>query len=166
MNQEIRRYDPILGFFGEWRFLSNFWPCKFTWQGKVWDSTEHAYQAYKSEDIHVQERIRLLPTPGATKRAGKTVKLRPDWPTYKLELMTKIVYQKFKQNKDLAAKLLATEDAYLEETNTWGDVYWGVCNGVGENNLGLVLMEVRNVLRNAQWLGAELPSVINSSKIL
>ncbi len=30
-----------------------------------------------------------------------------------------------------------------EETNTWHDTYWGVCNGVGKNMLGIQLMRVR-----------------------
>lgn len=29
------------------------------------------------------------------------------------------------QNSDLRAKLLATNDEYLIEGNTWGDKYWG-----------------------------------------
>jgi hypothetical protein len=35
----------------------------------------------------------------------------------------------------------------LIEGNTWGDTFWGVCNGVGENNLGKTLMNVREILR-------------------
>lgn len=29
------------------------------------------------------------------------------------------------------------------EGNTWGDKFWGVCDGEGENHLGKLLMEVR-----------------------
>ena len=42
--------------------------------------------------------------------------------------------------------LLATGDAKIVEGNTWGDVFWGVCNGVGENHLGEILMKVRQDL--------------------
>ena len=45
------------------------------------------------------------------------------------------------------ARLLETGDVYLEETNTWGDVFWGVCNGKGENMLGQVLMLIRDELK-------------------
>lgn len=34
-------------------------------------------------------------------------------------------------------------DAELIEGNTWGDRIWGVCDGVGENRLGKILMRVR-----------------------
>ena len=47
----------------------------------------------------------------------------------------------------MSNKLLGTGDTYLEEGNTWNDTFWGVCNGVGENNLGRILMEVREELR-------------------
>ena len=60
--------------------------------------------------------------------------------------LEEIVEEKFRQNPKLAEMLLATEDAILIEGNTWGDKFWGVCNGVGENNLGKVLMYVRDCL--------------------
>ena len=43
--------------------------------------------------------------------------------------------------------LLATGDRYIEETNTWGDTFWGVCNGKGENNLGKIIMKIRDTLK-------------------
>jgi hypothetical protein len=42
--------------------------------------------------------------------------------------------------------LLATGDAELIEGNVWNDVFWGVCNGIGKNWLGKLLMQVREVL--------------------
>ena len=62
--------------------------------------------------------------------------------------MLEIVRSKFKQNKDLAKKLIETGDAYLEEGNWWGDKIWGVCNGEGENRFGKILMQVREELKN------------------
>jgi hypothetical protein len=51
------------------------------------------------------------------------------------------------QDPELKTKLLATGDAELIEGNWWGDVYWGVCNGEGRNELGKILMQVRDELR-------------------
>jgi predicted NAD-dependent protein-ADP-ribosyltransferase YbiA (DUF1768 family) len=61
--------------------------------------------------------------------------------------MSDLVEQKFKLNSKLRAQLLATGNEWLEETNTWGDTFWGVCNGVGQNWLGAILMSVREKLR-------------------
>lgn len=51
-------------------------------------------------------------------------------------------------HSDLRKKLLATGDAELVENNTCGDVFWGICDGVGENHLGKILMLVRDRLKH------------------
>ena len=61
--------------------------------------------------------------------------------------MREIVFEKFKQNPHLTKKLLDTGDVYLEEGNNWGDRIWGTVNGVGRNELGKILMEVRKELK-------------------
>lgn len=57
---------------------------------------------------------------------------RPDWEDVKVDIMLGLLRQKF-QHPELGAKLLATGDAYLVEGNTWGDTFWGVFNGKGQN---------------------------------
>ena len=42
--------------------------------------------------------------------------------------------------------LLSTGEEELIEGNTWNDRFWGVCDGMGENNLGKILMAVRESL--------------------
>ena len=63
-----------------------------------------------------------------------------------LPIMVDLNLQKYTDVK-LGTMLLESEEAYLEETNHWGDVYWGVCNGIGENKLGKLLMDIRDDLR-------------------
>lgn len=143
---------PILEFSGDNRFLSNFFPAPLVWRGKLWPSSEHAYQAAKTLDVEVQERIRALPTAAATKRAGKTIVLRPDWEQVKVEIMLEIVLAKFTQNPELKALLLATGDAPLVEGNWWKDRFWGVCpvgSTNGRNELGKILMDIRESFRAA-----------------
>ena len=41
-----------------------------------------------------------------------------------------------------------TGEAELIEGNDWGDITWGVCNGIGENKLGKILMKLRLTLRS------------------
>ena len=55
-----------------------------------------------------------------------------------------ILWAKFTQNSYLKECLLDTGNAELIEGNTWRDTYWGVCNGIGQNNLGKILMKLRN----------------------
>jgi hypothetical protein len=75
--------------------------------------------------------------------------MRPDWNDIKYSVMLDLVRQKFARGNWYSKKLLATGDAYIEEGNTWGDKYWGVDarTGVGENNLGCIIMIVRDSLQ-------------------
>ena len=75
--------------------------------------------------------------------------MRTDWEQIKVGVMKDLVLQKFTKHKELKEKLLATGDAYLEETNTWNDIFWGVCKGKGQNHLGKILMEVRKEIKNS-----------------
>ena len=64
--------------------------------------------------------------------------------------MLNLVRAKFKQNPGLAEKLLNTGERELVEGNQWGDTFWGVCSGKGENVLGKILMQVRLEIRNGR----------------
>lgn len=141
MTHEIR------GFFGEHRWLSNFWPAPVKMYGLEYPTVEHAYQAAKTLDKEEREFIRLQSTPGNAKRAGKTLTVREDWETFKVGAMKILLERKF-SIPHLKEKLLATGDALIVEENTWGDTFWGVCNGKGQNTLGKLLMEVRASLRS------------------
>lgn len=82
------------------------------------------------------------------KETGRRVQLRSDWEEAKYNVMYEIVKAKFTQNLDLKTKLLETDNQHLEEGNTWGDKIWGTVNGVGENNLGKILMRVRGEIKH------------------
>ena len=135
----------ITKFDGPWRFLSNFWEEPLHIQGMTFKTAEHAFQAAKCADTSDMLRIMKCQTPGEAKRMGRQVKLRLDWEEVKIEIMLEIVRAKF-QNQKLAQMLLHTESAELIEGNTWGDTFWGVCNGQGKNWLGSILMVVRSEL--------------------
>jgi ribA/ribD-fused uncharacterized protein len=114
----------------------------------MWPHVEAAYQASKSHDRSQDAKFATM-TGGQAKRAGKTLTLRPDWETIKVDIMYDLVHEKFNQNKDLAAMLIATNDAILVEGNTWGDTVWGACpvgSNKGSNLLGRILMSVRALL--------------------
>ncbi|HKQ50267.1 MAG TPA: NADAR family protein [Phycisphaerae bacterium] len=138
---------PISSFFGEYRFLSNFWPAVVEYENITFSSVEHAYQAAKTLDMAERRRIAAIVEPGDAKRAGRALRLRPDWEQVKIGVMEDCVRYKFTHHADLREKLLATGDAELIEGNTWGDRFWGVCDGQGENHLGKILMKVRAELR-------------------
>lgn len=131
-------------FRGQYSFLSNFFHTEF-------GTVEHHYQAAKTLDKEWRDRILNASTPGRAKRLGRQAPLRPDWDSIKLQTMEDLITWKFFTNPELAKKLLATGNEELVEENWWGDTFWGRCNGVGENNLGKILMKVRDELKAAYY---------------
>lgn len=129
-------------------FLSNFYKAPFDLDGKRWFTTEHYYQAMKSTDEKTQERIRMLATPKMAALEGRSIPdFRSDWEEVKEDIMRKAIYAKFTQNDDIRMSLLMTKDAHLFEDSPY-DSYWGVgSDGSGLNRLGILLMELRNKLR-------------------
>ncbi len=144
--------DVIDKFSGEYRFLSNFYPSKVSLDGIDFPSVENAYQAAKNFDWDRRKMFVTL-TAAEAKREGQKTMMRPDWEQVKVLIMTNLVRDKFTRHQDLREQLLATGDAELIEGNWWGDTFWGVCKGKGENHLGKVLMKVREELKNGQPTG-------------
>ena len=131
---------PITAFTEEYFYLSNYFPRLVFYNDVMYKSSEAAFQAQK-DPARAREFAEL--GAGAAKRLGQQVHLRPDWNAVKDTIMEEVVRCKFAQNQDLKARLLSTKDAELIEGNWWGDTYWGVCNGIGENHLGKILMKIR-----------------------
>ena len=145
--------NDILGFKGKNSWASNFAPVEVF----VSDiprfkmrchSTEMGYQLSKT--VNPGERLLILilgKTPGQCKRLGRMITLRSDWDKVRIPIMEDLLRQKF-TNPFYKAKLLDTGICYIEETNHWNDTFWGVCNGVGENMMGKLLMKIRADLRS------------------
>ena len=157
-------------------FLSNFYPCEIRldqsmlarliyqplWAGLEaaqrreleavnYPTTEHAFAAMKAVDVHDYMQVALAPDADTAKALGRNVQLRPDWRRAKVSTMEALLAVKFAPGSDLAARLLATETKMLIEGTTWGDDVWGVAETdgcfVGENLLGVLLVERRGALR-------------------
>jgi len=144
----IHTDNKVCGFCGIFEFLSNFFPCKVHYEGLDYPSVENAYQAAKWPENKRQE-FTLISAAQAKKLGKKAPKFnQKEWDEKKYNVMAILVLQKFLMNRELKEMLLATEDAYLEETNHWGDTWWGVNeDGEGKNNLGHILMGVRETIK-------------------
>jgi ribA/ribD-fused uncharacterized protein len=139
--------SPIDRFEHDYRYLSNFWPAKVYYGVQSYTTIEHAYQAAKTKNVVFQNQIRLAESPFMAKRLGRNVPIREDWEKIKLEVMADLLWQKFIMKPEMRAKLVATGKREIIEGNTWGDRYWGMCEGTGENHLGRLLMALRVVAR-------------------
>lgn len=135
------KYSTLIDrFSGEHRWLSNFW---------IYDtvnniSVEHHYQAAKTTNYKDWKEIMNAPTPALAKKYGRVISVRGDWDDIKYTIMHQLTRIKYATNEELRNKLLDTHGSYIMEGNHWGDTFWGVCDGIGENNLGIILMDVRD----------------------
>ena len=152
----------ITSFGGEYRFLSNFHgaedgdaPLVIDLDGVIYPSTENAYQASKCAVL--ADRVQFVNcTAKESKQKGRKVKLRSDWEKIKYDVMYGLLSQKFSdKNPTMKEALLATRWEQLVEGNYWHDTIWGVCNGgcrqkcgggIGDNRLGVMLMQIRKDL--------------------
>lgn len=133
----------IKRFRDEHRWLSNFAPVAITLQDRTYPSVEHAYMSAKNNSADWKRFCADSGnSPGQVKRRSRTITICANWHEIKLEIMQQCLLQKFSQ-EPYRTKLLMTGNAYIEEGNTWGDTFWGVCNGKGENNLGKLIMQIR-----------------------
>lgn len=137
---------PITRFRNGYHFLSNFYQVMVVFEGNAYPSVEHAYQAAKCADIG-QRFLFFSGSSAQAKQHGRKVKLRPDWERFKLSVMELLLRLKFTPDTQLAFWLLKTGNAELIEGNQWGDTFWGVCGGQGQNHLGKLLMKIRAELR-------------------
>lgn len=133
-------------------FLSNFYRACVTYDGEEYPSVEHAYQAARTHNAAWRATIRAAGSSSMAKRLGHQIShnptlLRQDWTLVKVGIMRDLLAQKFAPGTECARLLLKTGDEVLVEGNWWHDTFWGVCDGVGQNQLGELLMERRTLLR-------------------
>ena len=138
--------EPITSFTGQYRFLSNFYPCEVFYEGILYPSSEHAYMASKTNDLQLKKLISTILQPSDAKKFGRKIDLRKDWDDLKLEYMEQILRIKF-SNPELREKLKSTKNRVLIEGNKWGDTFWGESPlGNGFNHLGKIIMRIRDSL--------------------
>jgi ribA/ribD-fused uncharacterized protein len=154
----------VRGFFGEYRFLSNFWPATIYMDKTFYRNVEIAYQAakWKPEDRKPFLRLSEKESIVYNRENQPNGYSKNSWNQKKRFIMRNLVRQKFCtfQNPENAKLLLSTEDKYLEELNWWGDIYWGVFHrkglpNIGKNRLGQILMATRDEINQPHmklWL--------------
>ena len=87
--------ERIDRFRGDHAFLSNFHRHPFRWRGKTWTTAEAPFQASKTRDERMRERIRAAASPAEAKRLGRRADLRSDWDRIKDDVMDSVLRAKF-----------------------------------------------------------------------
>ena len=144
--QFYRANEKLYGVF------SNLYRRPIEFEGRVYPTAEHAYQAGKARRPEVKEWILAAPSPALLAMAAHGLyywDVTPGWSKTKFDRMKKILIAKFTQHQDLRDILLATGNKRLVESATVDNPVnrlWGEVNGKGQNMLGRLLMEVRTEL--------------------
>ena len=130
--------------------------CEIEFEGLVYPSTEHAYQAAKFSDTVNRTQVRDLEKPAMARKAGVKATVPANWHTErKFQVMKEVLAYKFTKHEDLRQKLLDTKNIELVEGNGWHDNDWGSCfcedcGNQGNNYLGKMLMEIREQIRKEE----------------
>lgn len=133
--------------------FSNLYRRAIEFEGDVYQTSEHAYQAGKARKEEVRKWLMAAPSPALLAMAAHGLyvwDVHPDWSKTKFDRMKKILLCKFTQHLDLQELLLSTGNSRLVEAATVDNAVnrlWGEVNGKGQNKLGVLLMEVREEIR-------------------
>lgn len=150
-DKELDTTGKIVGFYErEFYCFSNFASFAVRWKGRLWPTSEHAYQAAKFLKTEPKLALKIwkaasshealkLATLYKTKRAK-------NWDEIKFSVMEDILRNKLKQHPymkyklHLTGKRLMVEDSFRDDC--WG---WGPKKN-GQNALGKIWMKLRDEL--------------------
>lgn len=149
--------DEIAGFFLDgWYVFDNFAPFQIEWRGKLYPTSEHAYQAAHFFDTSPEtaEVVRMTRSP---RQASDTANAHkelddPDWSTKKLLTMEEICRVKLEQHELVRETLMKSGELQIVEMNE-SDSFWGWgADHAGENHLGKIWMKLRCEMRDEEKL--------------
>ena len=137
-----------IGFYPrEFYCLDNFAPFQIQYEGTLYPTVEHAYQAQKFilTAPEIAEQIRTAASPHDAKKIASANReyCPPDWDERKLLLMEDLLRAKLEQHPYVRQKLLETGSIPIVEDSP-KDTFWGCgYDRSGKNHLGKIWMKLR-----------------------
>lgn len=135
-----------LGFYeGKYYCLSNFSAHQVEYQGEVYMTAEHAYQAQKFKDSLIIEKIKNAKSAYLAREYGQAKEGRKE-DFDKLGVMKAVISAKLSGHEDVRQTLLSTGESIIVKNHP-DDYFWGIgLDGTGENMMGKIWMELRKEL--------------------
>ena len=143
--------DNIAGFFLDgWCVFDNFAPFQVEWRGKLYPTSEHAFQAAHFIEAYPElaEKVRLCRSPRqASDFANENSNFDdPQWKQKRVSTMEDIVKCKFDQHLFIAETLKLSGNKIIVEMND-NDSFWGWGpDHNGNNELGKIWMKLRDTM--------------------
>lgn len=160
-NAKTKNTRRGIAFQGQHSIFSNFYSVQVNYNGRVFPSSEHAYQFDRVTylgDHKLASQVFHAHTPQEAKRIGAQIGPSKKWDMVKVDRMKKIAMAKFSQNVRLRNELLKTAPVPLIEGTL--DNFWGCGlsftarnlvggNWNGKNQMGTILVDCRNEIQHA-----------------
>ena len=142
--------DGQVRFYGYLSPLSNFHKCDIRLNGTKFCNAEQAYHFLKAKRVQAHQvaaEILMEPNPATIKKIARRVKVQSAAFTNNddIDIMKRVVTEKFTQNKYLAEYLLSTNDRVLLECNPH-DVFYSTGSPIHDQNLDQLSYRGRNML--------------------
>ena len=126
--------------------FNNFSAHAVEFEGKLYPTSEHAYQAAKCTDPKGQEEIRIARSPLQAKALANEIyksAKAADWEERKVAVMEAVLRAKLAQFPEAAEALVASGQEEIVEDSPV-DYFWGEgADGTGRNMLGKLWMKLR-----------------------
>lgn len=132
------------GFHGQDFFLHSGYPALVELEGVFYATVEHAFSAYRVDDIVARAEIRNAQSYQRAAILGRRFQARD--PRDCEDAWRALTRQKFTIYEALGSRLVGTGRTTLVHEDPH-DLYYGTWGGVGENRAGLYLMQLRSELR-------------------
>lgn len=145
----------VVGFYErEFYVFSNFSSFQVLYRGRLWLTSEHAYQAARFSGVSPELEEKCFEARSAHEAyrimQANRDKERKDWDKEKVGVMYEICKAKLEQNPYVKEKLLLTGEELIVEDSP-KDPFWGWGpDRQGRNELGKIWMKLREELRNGK----------------
>lgn len=151
-----RKIETIDNFNGVFDFLNNEFPCRIYFEGRVYPSVFHAFQAARSEKDHERAKIALAESLQELYELATEIEDPSEWINKRLVVMERCLRDKFRRHRELRERLKKTGNRDL--INTYADrstsnLFWGMVDGKGQNHLGNLLQNIRLDIHTEKELG-------------
>lgn len=139
--------EKIVSFTREYSFLSNDHTCLVHYDGLLFSSVTHAFQAARSADQEIKERISKIEDIESMYKIAETIEDPPRWVKDRKKIMEVLIRDKFRRNPVLRQRLQETNNkllinSYVSAENP-NNLFWGTVDERGENIIGKILMKIR-----------------------
>jgi predicted NAD-dependent protein-ADP-ribosyltransferase YbiA (DUF1768 family) len=141
-----KKLDRIEWFTEYFDFLHLDYPCQVMFKCLSFRSISHAFQAARTDDPVLQERMALAETPMEVYNLALQLDDPEDWQSRRLVIMESLQRDKFRRHKDLRERLRVTGSRELwnsYEEESYSNLFWGKVKGKGQNQLGRILEQIR-----------------------